>query len=129
MARFLGIDITATSVRGVLVKSAMRKAEVERYVEIPLTAGPTDPARAVELAEAGGNLPRPLAATPDTIAASTPGEITSLRALQLPTAARKRLAEIIPFELESILPYEPSEAVIGFQPIRTTPETMDVMTA
>lgn len=129
MARFLGIDITATSVRGVLVKSALRKAEVERYVEIPLTAGPTDPARAIELAEAGANLLKALAVTPDTIAAATPGEITSLRSLSLPAAARKRLAEIIPFELESILPYEASEAVIGFQPMRTTPETLDVMTA
>lgn len=129
MARFLGIDITATSVRGVLVKSALRKAEVERYVEIPLTAGPSDPARAVELAEAGANLLRALAATPDTIAAVTPGEVVSLRALELPAAARKRLAEIIPFELESVLPYEPSEAVIASQPIRMTPETLTVLTA
>jgi len=129
MARFLGIDITATSVRGVLVKSALRKAEVERYVEIPLTAGPTDPARAVELAEAGANLLRALAVSPDTIAATAPGEIASLRALELPAAARKRLAEIIPFELESVLPYEPSEAVIGYQITRNTPETLHVMTA
>lgn len=129
MARFLGIDITATSVRGVLVKSALRKAEVERYVEIPLTAGPTDPARAVELAEAGANMMRALAVTPDTIATVVPGEIVSLRALELPAGARKRLAEIIPFELESVLPYEPSDAVIGFQPIKTTPETLSVLTA
>jgi general secretion pathway protein L len=129
MARFLGIDITATSVRGVLVKSALRKAEVERYVEIPLTAGPTDPARAIELAEAGANMMRALAVTPDTIAAAVPGEITSLRALELPVAARKRLTEIIPFELESVLPYEPSDAVIGFQTMRTDPATLQVLTA
>jgi general secretion pathway protein L len=129
MARFLGIDITATNLRGVLVRSALRKAEVERYVEIPLTAGPTDPARAVELAEAGANLLKALAVNPDTIAATAPGEIASLRALELPAAARKRLSEIIPFELESVLPYEPSEAIIGYQITRNTPELLYVMTA
>src|SRR5687768_8251928 len=110
MARYLGIDITATSMRGVLVKSALRKAEVERYVEIPLTAAPGDPARGPELADAGASLLRALPASPDSIVAAVPGEITSLRPLELPNAARKRLAEIIPFELESVLPFEPSDA-------------------
>lgn len=129
MARFLGIDITASSLRGVLVRSALRKAEVERYIDIPLTAAPGDPARTVELAEAGANLMRALDVVPDAVVAAVPGEITSLRALELPSAARKRLAAIIPFELESVLPYEPTDAVIGFQTTRTTPETLLVLTA
>jgi general secretion pathway protein L len=129
MARYLGIDITATSMRGVLVKSALRKAEIERYVEIPLTAAPGDPARGPELADAGASLLRALPASPDSILAAVPGEITSLRALELPSAARKRLGEIIPFELESVLPYEPSSAVIGYQITRTTPEELRVLTA
>jgi Tfp pilus assembly PilM family ATPase len=129
MARYLGIDITATSMRGVLVKSAMRKAEVERYVEIPLTAAPGDPARGPELADAGASLLRALPASPDSIIAAVDGEITSLRALELPAAARKRLTEIIPFELEAVLPYEPSEAVIGYQITRTTPDELRVLTA
>lgn len=129
MARFLGIDITATRVCGVLVKGALRKAEVERYLEIPLTAAPGDPARAIEVAEAGANLLKALDVVPDVIAAAVPGEIASVRMLELPTAARKRFAEIIPFELESMLPYEPEDAVIGFQTARTTPDKLHVLTA
>ena len=45
------------------------------------------------------------------------GEQTSLRVLELPLAARKRIAEVLPFELEALLPYEPREAVIDYQPI------------
>src|SRR5687768_7049252 len=107
MARFLGIDIGDGSLRGVLVRSGLRKLEVERYVEVPLSAEAGSPGRLPELAEAGRNLLRALPATPDAIVAATPGEETSLRALELPAAARKRIAEVLPFELEALLPYEP----------------------
>ena len=101
MARFLGIDIGDNALRGVLVRSALRKLEVERYVEIPLTAAPDSPGRLPELAEAGRNLLRALASAPDAIVGGVAGEETSLRVLELPAAARKRIAEVLPFELET----------------------------
>src|SRR5436853_87914 len=38
MATFLGIDIGKRSVRGALVRTSMRSFEIERYVEIPVSA-------------------------------------------------------------------------------------------
>ena len=58
MARLLGIEIGPTALRGVLLRSALRKIEVERYVEIPLAEAEDSPGRAPELAEAGPNLLR-----------------------------------------------------------------------
>src|SRR3954469_1785909 len=117
MARFLGIDIGDSALRGVLVRSALRKLEVERYVEIPLTQLPDSPGRVPELNEAGRNLLRALGVTPDSIVASLAGEETSLRVIELPAAARKRIAEVLPFELETVLPYDPHDAIIDYQPI------------
>ena len=36
MARILGLDVGTTAVRGVVLRTALRKVEVERYVEAPL---------------------------------------------------------------------------------------------
>src|SRR3954451_8844505 len=129
MARFLGIDIGDNAVRGVLVRSSLRKLEVERYLEIPLTEAPLSPGRLPELAEAGRNLLRALSVAPDAIISSVPGEETSLRVLELPAAARKRIAEVLPFELETMLPYDPHEAIIDYQPIATEHGTLRVLSA
>lgn len=129
MARYLGIDIGDTSLRGVLIRSGLRKIEVERYVEIPLAEPPDGPGRGPELEQAGQSLLRALPATPDAIVAASAGEETSLRALELPVAARKRIAEILPFELEALLPYEPRDAVIDYQPIESDDKTLRVLVA
>src|SRR5262245_3735433 len=129
MARFLGIDLGNTTLRAALVRSALRRVEVERYVEIPLVEAPGTPGRLPELAEAGRNLLRTLPVSPDVIAASMRGKETSLRSVELPTAARKRIAEILPFELESMLPYDPADAVIDYQPIDADAETVRVLSA
>lgn len=128
MARFLGIDIGDNALRGVLVRSALRKLEVERYVEIPLTQ-PEGTGRLPELNEASRNLLRALGATPDAIVAGLAGEETSLRMIELPAAARKRIAEVLPFELETVLPYDPHDAVIDYQPIASEQGTLRVLAA
>ena len=117
MARLLGIEIGPTALRGVLLRSSMRKVEVERYLEIPLAEAEDSPGRAPELAEAGPNLLRAAEHAPDSIIAAIAGEEASLRTVELPAAARKRIAEILPFELEALLPFEPRDAAIDHQPM------------
>lgn len=129
MARFLGIDIGDNALRGALVRTGLRKVEVERYVEIPLTQAPGTPGRLPELTDAAQNLLRALPAAPDAIAAATAGEQTSLRALQLPLSAKKRVAEVLPFELEALLPYEPRDAVIDYQPSGADTDSVRVLVA
>jgi general secretion pathway protein L len=129
MARFLGFDIADHALRGVLVRSALRKLEVERYIEIPLSSEPKGPDRAAELASAGNDLLRALPGAPDVLVASVPGDEISLRVVELPAAARKRIAEILPFELETMLPYDPREAVVDHQPIDTREGMLRVLVA
>ncbi|HMI91286.1 MAG TPA: pilus assembly protein PilM [Polyangiales bacterium] len=125
----LGIDVGPTALRGVLLRSAMRKIEVERYLEIPLTEAEDSPGRLPELAEAGRNLLAAAAVTPDSIVAAIAGEEASLRSVELPAAARKRIAEILPFELEALLPFEPRDAAIDFQPIGEASDGTRLMVA
>lgn len=119
MSRILGIDIDRTSVRGALIKTAFRRTEVERYVKIPITQSPESVGRAAELHDALASMARAIGRTPDVVVSSLDGEQASLRVVELPLAAAKRAAEVLPFELESLLPFELSEAVLDYQPIET----------
>ncbi|MDH5673462.1 MAG: pilus assembly protein PilM [Myxococcales bacterium] len=129
MARFLGIEVCEHALRGVLIRSALRKVEVERCVQIPLSAALDAPDRQPELQQAAQSLLSALPARPDGIIASITGEVCSLRRMTLPAAARKRMDDILPFELDGVLPFSTDDAVIDHQPIRTSPQELEVMVA
>jgi hypothetical protein len=56
-----------------------------------------------------------LPSAPDSVMAAIDGMRGSLRSIAIPVAAKKRAAEVLPFELESLLPFAVEEAVIDFQ--------------
>jgi general secretion pathway protein L len=119
MARILGIDIDGTALRGVLLKTAFRRMELDRYVYVPLEQPLGSPGRSAELQDAFRSMLRALGQAPDVVLAALDGEQASLRVVELPLAAAKRAAEVLPFELESMLPFEVADAVIDYQPIDT----------
>jgi general secretion pathway protein L len=119
MARILGIDIDRTSVRGVLLKTAFRRTELDSYVEVPLAELPESAARLTELHDALENILRAIGKPPDLVLTALDGRQASVRVIELPVGAAKRIAEVLPFELESMLPFEVTDAVIDYQPIDT----------
>jgi len=118
MARILGLDIDRDSLRGVLIKTAFKRTEIEGFVQVPLSAQ-EGPERLPELHAGLANLLRSIGKPPDIVHTALDGEQASLRVVELPLAASKRAAEVLPFELESMLPFEVTDAVIDFQPITT----------
>jgi type II secretion system protein L len=122
MARILGLDVGTTAVRGVVLRTALRKVEIERYVEAPL-AQPTEgeegapTTRGEALATALRELLASVGRAPDGVVVAVPGEDASLRPIELPAAVQKRIGEVLPFELEALLPFPAEDAVIDHQPI------------
>lgn len=129
MPRILGIDLGPDSLRGVLVRTSMRRTEVERYIQIPLTERPDSPGRLPELREAVENLTKAAGRPPDAVAASIGGTRATIRKMQLPVAAAKRIDEILPFELEALLPFHAEETAIDHQPIETRDGELHVLVA
>ncbi|MFM2418762.1 MAG: hypothetical protein RL385_3485 [Pseudomonadota bacterium] len=118
MALILGIDISKTSVRGALIRTSLRNVEVERYLACPVaafgaeaTGGHTQEAAAVR------ELMRMLGVRPDSVVSAVDGLRVSARTLRIPLATKKRAAEVLPFELESQLPFEVTSAIIDFQDV------------
>lgn len=122
MARILGLDVGTTAVRGAVLRTALRKVELERYVEAPLAseagAAAEGPAgRADALAQAIRQVLAAVGRAPDGVVVAIAGEDASVRPVELPLGARKRIAEVLPFELEAVLPFPADDAVLDYQPI------------
>jgi general secretion pathway protein L len=115
MATILGIDIGARSVRGALIRSSLRALVVERYLEVEVPALSAETPRGELVQGALRDLIEQLGGPPDQIMVTIDGLRASLRTLTLPQAAKKRMADVLPFELESLLPFGVDEAVIDYQ--------------
>lgn len=109
MARTLGIDLGSRTLRAVIARTSLRKTELERVFEIPLSQelSPAE-ARTSALRELHAAVGR----TPDSVIVAIDGEDVSIRPIELPEAAAKRIAEVLPFELESLLPFDSDEAIL-----------------
>lgn len=108
MASYLGIDIGQTLVRAVLVRSSYRKLTIEAMGACEL-GGLADTAEAVRFAVGA------MGARCDGAAVAMPGEQLFLRKLEIPAAASRQLAEVIPFEIEAQIPFDLAGAVYDFR--------------
>ena len=128
----LGIDIGARSIRGTLIRATLRAMSVERYLEVPLEAlsesTPRDQQVLLGLRQLLEQLAQ-LGVQPDAVITAIDGTRASLRAVEIPLAARKRIGEVLPFELESVLPFSVDEAVIDYQEIATRNDHLSLLAA
>ncbi|MDD9946094.1 MAG: type II secretion system protein GspL [Myxococcales bacterium] len=116
MARILGIDIEHHSLRGAIIRTSFRRAEVERYIYVPVPDSASGEQRDAQLREAVAELTKRLERPVDIVTAGIDGQAVSLRQISLPAAAAKRVGEVLPFELEALLPFDIDDAVVDYQP-------------
>lgn len=129
MGLILGLDIGDDMVRGAFLRTQLRKSELIRYEQSPISVprGAEGRADAVRAAVQGilATNPRP----PDQVICDLDGQKASLRVVELPAGAAKRVAEVLPFELESLLPFPASEAVVDHQLIGPVDGQLRFLTA
>lgn len=116
MATVLGLDITTNSVRGALVRTALRKLEVVQYVSADFVPGGEDEGT-YPLQQAVAQVLAQLGKPPDRVVTALDGREASLRVMEIPAGAAKRIGEVLPFELEALLPFPTEEAILDHQPI------------
>jgi Tfp pilus assembly PilM family ATPase len=125
----LGIDIGWHSVRGALVRSTLRTLTVERYVEVNLQPLTPDATQEQIIHAALRELMHELGEPPDVVIMAIDGTRASLRVVEIPLAAKKRIADVLPFELESVLPFAVDEAVIDYQDVNVRGTNLAVLAA
>src|SRR3954470_20847690 len=98
MAKYLGIDIGTSYVRAVLLRTSYRRLSIEAMTEFDRSAAPM-------LVDVVRKAAAPLASQGESVAVNLEGEKTFIRRIDIPPAAQKQLAEVLPFELEAELPF------------------------
>lgn len=112
MATHIGLDIGASSVKAVALRVSFNKTRLEALSSIDVAeAGSLDEAMRRAMANVTGGKPE----THDGVAAALSGERIATRLLTLPASAQKQIGEVLPFELESELPFDTDDAVWDYR--------------
>lgn len=109
MALALGIDIQGTRLYACAIRTSLRRIQNVRFFEVDLGADIDSKREAVE------NLFRDPELRKADVAVNFKGTIGSLRRLELPIAALKKLDDVIPFELESLVPFDSGSLQLDYQ--------------
>ncbi len=106
MARILGLDLGAFTVKGVLLETAMRSTQVRAVAEVK--NGGDLKAAVTELLAKG-------AFQADQVIVSVPGLSMATHPIALPFSDPKRIESTLAFEVEEQLPFDLSEAAYDYQ--------------
>ncbi|MGB8223510.1 MAG: pilus assembly protein PilM, partial [Polyangiales bacterium] len=115
MSLVLGLEVTPRVVRGAFLRTTLRGSEMERYAEAVLPYSAEPDAQSDLLGAAIAQVLSQSSQPPDRIIAALGGEGVSLRLIDLPAGVEKKIAEILPGELGSVLPFDVEDAIVDYQ--------------
>lgn len=111
MSTLLGIDIGTTAVKVAALRTAYRKVQLVGLasVEVAQAGGVSEAIQqAAKLATGDRGLG-------DALAISLEGQRSTVKVVGLPASAAKSVSEVLPFELESKLPFDIEESVFDYR--------------
>lgn len=111
MARVLGLDLGSYSVKAVLFESSLRGYQTRGFAEVRRAEG--DRMQTLRAALSDLFQSNPLFA--EQVVIALPGPSLATHVIQMPFVDAKRLEAALPFELESQLPFDLTEAVFDYQ--------------
>src|SRR5262245_27573146 len=111
--RILALDLGSHMLKAGVVESTVKGGRV-----LGLFRQPRDPHRT--LAEQVGELCKTHDLRGDTVLSCLPGDAVSSRLLTLPFARSRQLAQTVPFELESHIPFTLEHVLVDFQTVQQT---------
>jgi Tfp pilus assembly PilM family ATPase len=130
MATYVGIELDSFSVRAAVVRSQLGRTHIVRLVELWLSQFPVEPSNPDTESGAPPESPakravaevlRVAGAGPGAeVVVGMPSDEVSLRRVELPLAAAKKVDELLPFEVEALIPFESEDTLLEHQSIEST---------
>ena len=108
--KILGLDINDNAVSAVIVRGGIKGNRIEEHRYIPLSTEQDNESLSMAL----GTIAAEMDLEGATCIASLPAGLASYRNMEVPFKEPKKLRQILPYELESILPYAPEDVTIDF---------------
>lgn len=107
MARVVGIDIQGSWVRAVLLQVSARRVQIEQVQELSVDA-------AGSVAAALRAIVLPMLLHGEAVAACMNGTQVFVHRLSLPKTALRQLAEVLPYEIEALVPVDIDELTYDY---------------
>ncbi|MBW2192481.1 MAG: pilus assembly protein PilM, partial [Deltaproteobacteria bacterium] len=120
-----GLDIRSDAVSAVLLKTGFRGSWIEAHQHVPVP-DPEDIGTAID--RSIETIMEKIDIAGSVCIASFPSEQISYRNLRVPFKSQKKIRQILPFELETTLPFPVSDIVIDFHAV-TVSEPSDIIAA
>jgi general secretion pathway protein L len=109
--KVLGLDIQTNSVCAVLVKSSLRESRIAACMCVPV---PPEGEEAERLRMALGVISENMDLADADVAVSIPATLFSCRNAQIPFSNPKKIRMVLPFEIESSLPFPAEDLAFDF---------------
>lgn len=113
MALYVGLDIGASAIKAVALRSSYRKLRLEALVLVELSEFGGDATMAVQAAFS--RLFSGKTTQQDGISIALTGDAVSQKMLSLPATAQKQIAEVLPLQLADEIPFEIDDAVWDYR--------------
>lgn len=111
--KLLGLDIRRDRVSAILVKSGIKGSWIEQHVTVPIVAGTQSFEK--ELGQALDAVASQIQTADAVCLVALPASHVTYRNLQAPFNEIKKLRQILPFELETDLPFSADEIAFDFK--------------
>lgn len=119
--KLLGLDIRRDAISAVVVKSGIKGSWIENYIHVPITSEET--AFEEGLKQSLESVSGQLDLTDAVCLVSLPAVDVAYRTLKAPFKEAKKVRQILPFELETDLPYPAEDTVFDFSMLASSLET------
>ncbi len=121
--KVVSIDIGKSDVKATVVEAGFREFKIEGFYRQELNGDPAGVSATI------GRFVDEHAAGADTILSALPPEAVSWRTLHLPFRDNRKVAQTVPFELESNVPFGLDDVIIDYHVLDRTPEGTTVLAA
>ena len=101
---------------------------MERYAEVQIPEPTEEHSATGLLRTAVAQLIAQGSRPPDRVVAALEGELASLRIVDLPLGVEKKIADVLPGELEAVLPFAVEDAVVDHQIVGRDETSLQLMT-
>lgn len=102
--KIVGLDIGSHSIKVVLARERLGRVDLLQFYEKPLTGdGVQELIRSI-FKEKGLH--------PDVVVSSVPGNVVSVHYLQIPFSDETKIGQVVPYEVESIVPFPLEDMVV-----------------
>ena len=112
--KIIGLDVRYDAVSAVLIDSSLRENRIQRFVHIPV---PETENKDTALASALETIFSQMDTSGSLCVSSFPAEDIYYRNIRIPFKGNKKISQVLPFELEPMLPIPVDNLIIDFHPV------------